>query len=467
MAAIDGLSSGLDTSTIISQLMALERVPQSRLKTQQSAAESSITSLRTLNTKFLSIISAAEKLGAGKPLVEGAVAKPSDWQLTSASTNDATRASASAVTGAGAGELRFNVKQLATAGTYLSASITAPTSTTAGAVPTGLLLSKGDGEPVAIDNGDGSLAATVSAINKAGLGIAASLVQVTVAEGDSPAQYRLQLTSTTTGADSSISVKSPDGTALPAAASTAGQDAVLDLGNGVTVARPTNTISDVLEGVTLTLKKADKPVVGGGYEEPPVILTVKRDADGVAARVQALVDIANTTRTEVKSLTAVDASGSRGRLYGDSAIRSLSDMMRTAVSAGSAGPGLAGVTVGRDGTVSFDKEKFRKALEADPAAVEAALGKDGMAGRLFTLADQVSRSASAVGGAGLITSAITSKESQIASFKSGIESWDSRLAMKEKMLQRQYTALETALGKAQSQGQWLSGQLANLPKWSS
>jgi flagellar hook-associated protein 2 len=83
---------------------------------------------------------------------------------------------------------------------------------------------------------------------------------------------------------------------------------------------------------------------------------------------------------------------------------------------------------------------------------------------MLTLADAVSRGPSAEGGPGRISSAITSKESQISSLKSNIESWDSRLAMKEKMLQRQYTALETALGKAQSQGAWLSSQLANLPK---
>ena len=52
---------------------------------------------------------------------------------------------------------------------------------------------------------------------------------------------------------------------------------------------------------------------------------------------------------------------------------------------------------------------------------------------------------------------------EVRRFTDDIADWDVRLAVKEKQLQRTYTALETALGKARSQGQWLSGQLANLP----
>jgi hypothetical protein len=67
MPAIDGLSSGLDTGNIIKQLMQLERMPQARLQSKQNATESSLGSLRTLNTKFLSMSGAATALGALRP----------------------------------------------------------------------------------------------------------------------------------------------------------------------------------------------------------------------------------------------------------------------------------------------------------------------------------------------------------------------------------------------------------------
>jgi flagellar hook-associated protein 2 len=141
--------------------------------------------------------------------------------------------------------------------------------------------------------------------------------------------------------------------------------------------------------------------------------------------------------------------------------------VRAAIVDGDAEVGLAGVSVARDGTISFDKAKFLERMAKEPAKAEAALGKDGLAGRLHRLADEVSRTEASAAGPGLITSGIKSREGQMSSLKDGIANWDVRLAAKEKMLQRQYTALETALGKAKSQGSWLAGQLANLPTSSS
>ena len=472
MASIDGLASGLDTTTIISQLMQLERVPQTRLQTKQSSMESSITSLRTLNTKFASLVAAAATLGARLP---GAVLAdpptPSGWLATTASSSDAARTSATTTAGAPAGSISFHVKQLAAAASHLSAEHAgkdAVLTDASGAPVTSLTLSRGGtgASPVTITTTSGTLQETADAINAARAGVTASLVQVDAATGATPATYALQLTSTTTGKDTAIALEAADGTDFAAKQTVEPRSAVLDLG-GVLVERSSNTMSDVLQGVTLTVTRADTQTTAGAYDQPAVTITVKQDADGVAAKVQALVDAANAARNDAKNLTAVDpVTKVKGRLYGESSVRGLVDRVRTAVTDDLSQTAQAGVTVDRNGVISFDKAKFLEALAADPAGVEAALGADGLAGRLHSLADEVSRGPSAEGGPGLITSTITSKESQISSLKSSIETWDSRLAMKEQQLQRQYTALETALGKAQSQGQWLSSQLASLPTWS-
>jgi flagellar hook-associated protein 2 len=474
MASISGLSSGLDTATIIKQLMQLERIPQARLQSKQTAMESSIGSLRTLNTKFASLLGAAEKLGARLP---GAVVPspppPSEWQATKATSSDATRTSATATAGAPAGSLSFNVQQLATAASHLSATYNGTAAVmhtdANGDASTSFTLSRaGNGSsPVTITTANGTLTETADAVNAAKAGVTASVVQMTAATDTTPATYALQLTSTTTGKDSGIALTAADGTDLVSKAVVTGKDAVIDLGGGTLVQRSSNTMSDVLQGVTLTLAKADTKNANGAYEQPAVTVDVKKDMDGIAAKVQALVDAANSARNDAKSLTAVDpVTKAKGRLYGESSVRGLVDRVRSVFSEGTTELSQAGITVDRHGVASFDKTKFLEALAADPSAVEAAVGNDGLAGRLHGLADQVSRPASAVGGAGLITGTITSKEGQISSLKSNIESWDNRLAMKERMLERQYTALETAMGKAQSQGAWLSSQLANLPSWS-
>ena len=89
MASIDGLSSGLDTTAIINQLMQLERMPQQRLQTKQTATENSILSLRTLNTKFLSILIGGREARRHPPRRDRrSTPPPTDWQLATATSSD-------------------------------------------------------------------------------------------------------------------------------------------------------------------------------------------------------------------------------------------------------------------------------------------------------------------------------------------------------------------------------------------
>jgi flagellar hook-associated protein 2 len=447
MASVDGLVSGLNTSEIIAQLMQLERQPQVRLQSKQKAVESAISALRDLNTKFLSITTAAAKLNTA-----------TGWQLATATSSDATRVAASATSGATQSSLTFSVEQLAKASTSLSAGFVSSTTASVATANTSIFLTKGSAAAVEIDTGDGSLGAVVNAVNKAGAGVTASAVQTTTGE------YRLHLASTTTGADTAISIKDGAG-ANPFAATlgtqdavVVGQDAKLLLGTS-TVTRASNTISDLMTGVTLTLTKAETGV--------PVTVAVKSDAEGLAANVSALVDAVNLARSDMKALTTYNLeTKAKGKLYGDSSIRSLRGGLADAVIGdGATSAGIAGVTVERDGTVKFDKTKFLAAMAEDPVAVEKALGADGMAGRLHSLADGASRGQYDASGPGLIHGAITSRESQITGLKTSISSLDNRLELRQLTLQRQFASLEKALGAAQSQGQWLAGQIAGLPGW--
>ncbi len=458
MASVDGLISGLNTSDIIKQLMQLERQPQVRLKTKQASVESSIGALRNLNTKFLAITSAAAKL-----------TDPKGWQLATATSSDPAKVAVTATAGAAQGSLSFNVKQLAAAGSYLSekavSSLTDPTVTVTAANST-IYLKKGDGADVAIATGDGTLGAVMKAINDAGAGVSATAVQVTAG------QYSLKLESTTTGLNTGITVGLSPGandafTAALGTMKTLVPPANAELSiNGTLVTRASNTISDLMTGVTLTISKADTLQADGvTFVEAPTTIDVKADRDGVAAQVAALVDAVNAANSDIKAVTGYNVeTGNKGKLYGDAGVRGLRDRLTGGVTG--TGTAVAGVSLDRNGVMSFDKDKFLKALDADPAAVQTALGADGLAGRMHAIADAASRSKTDADGPGLIASSITSRESQVRSLKSNISSWDSRLELRERSLQRQYAALEKALGASQSQGQWLAGQIAGLPSWS-
>src|SRR5919199_3590270 len=82
--SVDGLISGMDTATIISQLMQLERQPQTRLKTQRDTANQALSVYQTLNTKFSALSSAAL-----------AASRASDWTAMKATSSNGTAVTAS------------------------------------------------------------------------------------------------------------------------------------------------------------------------------------------------------------------------------------------------------------------------------------------------------------------------------------------------------------------------------------
>jgi len=91
---IDGLISGLNTTTIISQLMAIERLPEQQLTKAQTASQTMVSDLQSLNTLITSMGTAA------KAFVPDSITNQSAWTSTTATSSNSTLASA--LTGVGA-----------------------------------------------------------------------------------------------------------------------------------------------------------------------------------------------------------------------------------------------------------------------------------------------------------------------------------------------------------------------------
>jgi len=115
-SSIDGMASGLDTTTIISQLMQIERQGQNRLKSKQAAENSKISTYQTLNSRFAAIGSAAD-----------ALTRASNWATTKATSSDTDRVSVTTGTGALPGRLTFKVSNLATSNSVRSNGTVAST----------------------------------------------------------------------------------------------------------------------------------------------------------------------------------------------------------------------------------------------------------------------------------------------------------------------------------------------------
>ena len=444
-STISGLASGLDTASIIEQLMQLEAIPQSKLRTKVSSTQSVISSLQTLNTKVSVAGSRAE-----------ALAKPEAWQVVSAKSSDA----AVTVTAAGTAQpASLTVTVLDVARTHqlgfaepvdLASHVTGATGS--------VRLDRFDGSPLLLST-DGTLQGLVAAINDPAneTGLRASAIRVGT-DGGVP-QYQLLVESAATGVAEDFDLTAEDGSALLGGATVrAGTDARISLGTGITVGSATNTFTGVLDGIDLTLSET---ATNGTVST----VSVTRDVTALAGQVQTLVDALNAALGEIATQTAfTPGAGTSGRLMGNAIVRELRDSLLDTVYPASGSLAAVGIQTTRTGTLTFDAAKFKEAYQADPAAVAEMFttGGNGFAARV-----QAAASAASNPQDGTITTAITGRKDEVSRLEKNIEDWDLRLELRRTTLVRQYTALETALSQLNSQSSWLAAQIESLTQSSS
>lgn len=442
-SSISGLASGLDTASIINQLMQLEAVPQGKLKDQQTAENNVIKALRALNTDTALLASSAAKL-----------AKADTWQTLKATSSSST-VTATATSSAAASSFTIVVGGLAKAGQTSYGSDLALNANVLTVATDPVVLTAADGSTHTINTGTGTLADLAAGINAAKAGVTAT----TVKTGTNT--YRLLITADATGAGTAIGLTN---VSLGPATTDVGQDAQLTIG-GIPASSKTNTFTDLVPGVTVTLASTAK-------SGDTATVSVAQDSSGVKNSVKALVDQVNALLTSIDTQTAAKTSTSAaGVLAGDPTARSLrSAVLNTIFGDSTTSMAQYGLQTDRYGKLVFDADKFASAYAADPAGVAAKFtsvgttpsAADGWAARVATVAKAATDSYT-----GTLTSAITGHTSTVDRLAKSISDWDDRLELRRSTLERQYTALETALSGLQSQSSWLAGQINSLPTYSS
>lgn len=175
--------------------------------------------------------------------------------------------------------------------------------------------------------------------------------------------------STAPGSDLAALDFSADPTQVQAQAA---QDAALRM-DGIAVTRPTNSIDDLLPGVTLDLRSVTTQPAG---------LRVSEDEDGTLTALQGLVDALNATRSAVTALTArglggTNAEGETGDLAGDSLAREALAGINRILGRGFGAENLhladIGIRTERDGSLSFDAAAFSEAFQDNPAMLDPLL----------------------------------------------------------------------------------------------
>ncbi|TDE94739.1 hypothetical protein EXU48_08040 [Occultella glacieicola] len=452
---IDGIISGLDTTSLINALITAEAGPQRLLASKRTTADSLIAAWQSLNTKVAALTERAKDLTTDTGL-QPRTATSSDPSVT-----------VTAAKGAGVGELSVVVSSVARTQSSVTAAMSAW-----GTDPAVLTVRSASGELTEITAGSGDLDAVVAAVNSADAGVRASKVAAGVDPVTGEALHRLQFTAAGSGADAAFEVfagSSADVTAgtaedlftRPGAAHVrAGADAVVTLWAGTAaeqqVTSATNTFTDLMPGVDVTVSTAGPD---------PVTVTVAADADAQATTAEELVgalaeifaEIA--TRSRVAATTGADGKPvvSGGLFAGESTVREVSSRLLTAATAPVEGrsPSEIGIVITRDGTVEFDETAFREALAADPDRVTSTLGA--IAGRVSEAAEAVSAPKT-----GLLSVRITGEQDRVEDIGTQIAEWDRRLVSRRETLQRTFTAMEVALSRLESQQSYLASQLAGL-----
>lgn len=383
-----GIGSNLDVNSIVSQLMALERRPVELLSTKEARYQARLSGIGTMKGALSSFQSTVAGLASASKFIA----------TKKATVGDATIFSASAANSAAAGTYQLTVTQLAqanklksepvaTQGTVIgSGSITIQF----GSVTGGLFTANGNRGATTIDieSGKDSLADIRDAINNAKAGVTASIVN----DGTG---YRLSLSSNYSGTENvlkiSVSDDVTDNTDASGLSQLAYDPATLGIKNlsqsqeakdakfsidGIDVVKSTNTVSDVIDGLTINLLK----------ETGTSTLTVSADKSAVKTTIEAFVKAYNDTSKTLKALGAYNSETKQaGILQGDPTLRSIQNQLKAALTGelAYAGGGLRslseiGIGFQKDGVLALNSTKLNAVLDdpsKDVSTLFAAVGK--------------------------------------------------------------------------------------------
>jgi len=351
MASIDyvqalGAGAGFDTKKIVEALVNAERAPtEARINAKIAENEAKISGLGQAVSILNVVQEAAQRLNDAK-----------DFKTFAVSNSQTSAFTASSTTSARAGSNNITVSQIAQEQRSVSNAFASETDTFS-ADPVTLSLTVGTGTATEISLSTSSLQGAVTAINDAGLGVTAEIIDTGVA-GD---RYRIQLIGET-GAEKSFSLTSSNDAISFSSVQTA-TDAQLNV-NGVDFTRSTNVIDNVLTGVSLSLSTVTDGTAN---------LSISQDNNEARANIVDFVAIYNEAQRQLKELSNSSADGA---LAGDSIFRSLTSSLRSIVlgSSSSATSSISnlsdmGISVSRSGELDVDDGKLDNALANNYADV--------------------------------------------------------------------------------------------------
>ncbi|OAG28577.1 flagellar filament capping protein FliD [Thermodesulfatator autotrophicus] len=461
--SVGGLVSGLDVDNIVSQLVEVERRPIKLLEAKEQAYQVKLSSYGQLKASIEELANQVDSLKSLELF---------DTFLASSSNDSIVFAEVNGTPEEAVNELVVN--RLATFQRLKSEAF----SDLNEEIGTGKLkISIGDEPAVEIEitEENNTLADIARAINEAEAGVKAQVV------ADGTGNYFLLLSGEKTGAANTIKIEvdedgdgvfneSPDEqdtTGLSRLAfnpdvqnlteTQAAQDAEI-IYNGITVYRPENTVEDLIEGVKLTLRKADP--------SETVTITTQRDWQKLEDALNGFVEKFNTTMGLLKDLQKFDPANpeNNGVLLGDTTISLIKTRLTrlTSILAGEATATIRslsdmGIVFNRDGFLEVDNERLNNALQNHFEEVKAIFtdSENGLWAQFGQVLKGVEESLKAK------EDGLEKSLERISERKTRLEE---RISRYEERIREQFNNLEVLLAQYQKTSEYLGHQ---IEVWSS
>lgn len=470
-----GIGSNLDVEGIVKQLMTAERQPVTQLETREAKLQAKISAYGSLKSALATLQSKATALSL-----------PTKFNVFSTTVSTPESLKVSAFSTAASGQHSVVIKELAEAQHLASSGFSSVDASVGsgeitiqfGSVSGGVFAADPErsAQSITISSEQGTLAGIRDAIQAANVGVTATVVNDGSTNG-----YRLVLASAQTGESSIMKITvsgdsdsdNANASGLsslvydPATAGTKNMEQTLAANNAVlkvdgidNIIKKTNSVSDVINGVTLNLQKASLT--------DTITVTVDRDAATVSKSVKEFVEAYNALQQAVTTATAYDFANKRASvLTGDSAARDIQGQVRAIMSSivattpnGYSSLSDVGITLNKGGSLDFNSSKFETALNTYPADVSTLFagsnGVDGFGARINTLitslTDEKGKIGSRVDGLTSSIALLTQQKSRLSD----------RLVLVEARYRKQFGALDSLMGSMLQTSNFLTQQFAAL-----
>ncbi|MCY4743639.1 flagellar filament capping protein FliD [Pelomonas sp. UHG3] len=466
-----GIGSGLDIESLVSKLVAAERTPITQLNTRIDGLKTELSSYGKVQSALSTLRDAASRLTT-----------PASWSGSLATSSDPTLVSVTAGSSAAIGTVSVKVDALAQSQTLVSSNAVASATTTVGQGSLTITLGKwttdgGDpptytgftdkagATPITVNVGAGqdTLAGIRDAINAAGAGVTASIV-------NDASGARLTLRSSTSGETNAFRIEATGGltdlgydprVGVTSLIQTLPAQNARALINGIEISSETNSLREAIDGLNITLLKTSTI---------PASVAVSQDKDSIKKLITDFTAAYNAVNALLREQTKYDASSkTSGPLQGDATAVGLQNQLRNIIGgttslAGSIGRlAQIGLEAGSDGNLKTTDAKLNTALSDLDSLKKLFMGldgtnssNDGFAQRIRSYVD------GALSADGRVTSRQAGLQKLIDNSNKSIDKLEDRVASTEARLRARYSLLDTQMSKLNSLSAYVTQQMANL-----